>query len=646
MNHRISALSVAPALIAASVVGMPVTGAATSEAAGTELDAVVVTATRSEQPRVEAPAGTTVISREEIEGLSGAEDLNDILRQVPGITVHGQGREGRSTVRVRGLESEHTLFLVDGRRIPNTDAAFAHSDFRSRPVPLSAIERIEVIRGPMSGLYGADAMGGVINIITRRPTETGVAGEADIRLGTSERGGDEARLSTALGGRDHRERELLLAYEGGDRSASPHPDREGDELEGRRDHVGVAHVTLPVGSSQSLGLRARAGLDTRDFRNAPGDYREQEVWQRELAASWDGDFANTRLALDAHDSHSRLERSSDPDRQPRQLGDQVAEARIIQDWGLSQALTAGFEYRRESLSDPDNLPGVESARHRRLYVQNASRFLDNRLMVTAGATHLDHNRFEAVTSPRISASWAVSSDWQLKGAYGEAFSAPQLHQLSEDYLSIGMGRPFDIIGNPELEPETSRGAELGLIREGRGGSFGLVLFHNDIQQLIETACVENCAGPPTVGPTRVRQYVNVNRARTQGSELFMEYRLFDGLELEFNHTYLRAEDRDSGERLDGRPRHSINARLGWRPISAFRLDLAARYVGPQSFDEDKAPGYTLLGVRARGQLSETWQWAAGVENLADIRLEERSPAFNYTERGRFMFTRFSYSFGG
>ncbi|MCP1727208.1 outer membrane receptor for ferrienterochelin and colicins [Natronospira proteinivora] len=614
--------------------------------AGAELDSIVVTATRSEQPQAEAPAGTTVISRQQIEALSGAGDLNDILRQVPGISVQGEGREGRSTVRVRGLEGEHTLFLVDGRRMPNTDAAFAHSDFRSRPLPLSAIERIEVIRGPMSGLYGADAMGGVINIITRRPTDAGAAGEGSLRLGTAERGGNEARLDTALGLRDSQDRALLLAFEGNDRAASPHPDRLGDEVEARRDQVAIADLQLPLGRTQNLGFRARAGLDDRDFQNAPGDTREQEVRQSELGISWDGDFGGTHLAFDAYDSTSRLERTSDPDHQPRRLGDQVGEGRIIQGWGMNQTLTAGMEYRRETLSDPNNLPDEESAEHRRLYFQNASRFMNDRLLVTAGATHLNHSRFDAVTSPRVSASWGLSEGWHVKGAYGEAFSTPQLHQLSEDYLSIGIGRPFDIIGNPDLEPETSEGMEVGLIREGNTFQAGVVLFRNNIEQLIETTCIENCEGPPTVGPARIRQYVNVDRARTEGSELFFQYRLSAEWEVEMNHTYLRAKDLDTDERLNGRPRHNVHARIGWQPLDNLGFDIDARYTGPQQFDGDDAPGYTLLGLRSRGQLSDAWRWAAGVENLADIRLESRSPTFNYTERGRFLFGRLTYRFGG
>ena len=133
------------------------------------LDEVIFTATRSEIDTAEAPGSVTVINREEIEQ-KGGENILDVIRGTPGISLQGVGTGGRKTLSLRGMDSKHTLILVDGKRIPSSnDAIGPNTDYQYDWIPTSRIERIEIVRGPMSVLYGADAMGGVVNIITRKP---------------------------------------------------------------------------------------------------------------------------------------------------------------------------------------------------------------------------------------------------------------------------------------------------------------------------------------------------------------------------------------------------------------------------------------------------------------------------------------------
>ena len=141
-----------------------------AQASATALPAVTVTATLAEQDARTAPASVTVIGREELEARN-ATDLLDAVRGAPGLTLSPRQVGGRKTLALRGLEGKHTLTLIDGRRISASDDVVGHSDYQYGWLPMSAIERIEVIRGPMSALYGSEALGGVVNMVTRQPKD-------------------------------------------------------------------------------------------------------------------------------------------------------------------------------------------------------------------------------------------------------------------------------------------------------------------------------------------------------------------------------------------------------------------------------------------------------------------------------------------
>jgi outer membrane receptor for ferrienterochelin and colicins len=131
-----------------------------------ESEKVVVTATRSEIDLSEAPGAITLVGAEEIE-MKGATDLLDIVRDTPGITLLGTGLGGRKTISIRGTESRHTLILIDGMRIASSDANIGHSNFQNDWFSMEDIERVEIVRGPLSALYGSEALGGVINVISK-----------------------------------------------------------------------------------------------------------------------------------------------------------------------------------------------------------------------------------------------------------------------------------------------------------------------------------------------------------------------------------------------------------------------------------------------------------------------------------------------
>ncbi|NWG73565.1 MAG: TonB-dependent receptor plug domain-containing protein, partial [Rubrivivax sp.] len=164
-------------------------------------DTVVVTATRYSVNWVDAPAAISVVPRREIEA-RGVDNVLDAIRGVPGLSLQGRTIGGRKVISIRGMDSDQTLFLVDGKRVGASDGVMGHSDYEYDWIAVNDIERIEVVRGPLSALYGSEAMGGVVNVITRRPSAERWSGGAAVEglWPGDDRGGDGWRIGARAGG--------------------------------------------------------------------------------------------------------------------------------------------------------------------------------------------------------------------------------------------------------------------------------------------------------------------------------------------------------------------------------------------------------------------------------------------------------------
>ena len=199
------------------------------------LPAVTVTATGHEEDALTAPASVTVIDREHIQNRA-SDDLLDAVQDTPGLSLSPRQAGGRKTFSLRGMNDAHTLMLVDGRRISATDDVVGHSDYQYGWVPMSAVERVEVIRGPLSALYGSEALGGVVNVITRWPTEKweGAITLSAQRASDHQRGGTGSKASIYAAGPLGENLTLRIDGEKGHVGSIATPDRTLSEIEGRR----------------------------------------------------------------------------------------------------------------------------------------------------------------------------------------------------------------------------------------------------------------------------------------------------------------------------------------------------------------------------------------------------------------------------
>ncbi len=603
------------------------------------LDEVVVTSTRSETTAREAPGAVTVINRRQIEEKGGG-DVLDAIRGTPGVSLIGVGSGGRKTLSLRGLESKHTLILIDGKRLPaSNDVLGPNTDYQYDWIPLEEIERIEVVRGPMSVLYGSDALGGVINIITRQPDKTS---QGSVKLAglvaDGDAGGDghdaEVRLSGKLGRSARVQLNASHKRRGAVSSAEKAPQ---SVIEGReQQQLGLNLDWAPLEGQQfSLDIETAQEdrwLNTVNRRNTLYQSR-YDIDRQQVALGWEGGIGETTAALRAYrneiDVANQASNGVRPT-SPQNLQDSVVEGQVIFPVGERQAVTAGAEYRAEKLEHP-KLPGGENEFvHQSIYLQDEID-ASNNAMITLGARLDDHEAFGQETSPRAAIVWQATKQLTLKASYGHGFRAPTIKQVTPGYSFPG--GIFLITSNPDLKPETSDAVELGMILSKKRYNLSLSVFNNEVKDLIDTRF-----DAPLPGGLQRWVFDNIDKARFRGGELGAQIEPVDGVDIDVSYQYLDAHDGD-GERLERRPRHTLSAGVAWEK-NAWRFDLSTEYladqviVPPRSRKMTDVPDYALWHAGAHRKIGARTTLGLTVDNLTDVRLEEKSSAFRHEEYPR------------
>ncbi|MBX3635152.1 MAG: TonB-dependent receptor [Rubrivivax sp.] len=614
-----------------------------ADAAPPVAETVVVTATRHAMAAMDAPAAMSVVSALELQA-RGADDLLDALRGEAGVSLQGRAIGGRKVISLRGMDSKHTLFLVDGRRVGASDGVIGHSDFQYDWIAIDDIERIEVVRGPLSVLFGSEAMGGVVNVITRQPGDRWrTTARAEGAWADGGRGGDGHRVAVGTAGPLAEGWSLRAGIAQARRAATASPaDPRLSELEGHAKTDGWLTLGWRPAAGHRIDLEHRSGRESRraDARERSGARRyhvtENDIERRLSSVGWEADWSagsgpQTQLRayetlLDVRNTRSAGVAINPPQR----LHDRVLEGQASHTLG-SHGLTAGFEARNESLHDP-GLPGGRSlAQHRSLYLQDELA-LTRRLQLTAGLRHDRHALFGSEWSPRAYLVWRAGEGWIVKGGYSHGFKAPNLKQIVPGARREG---PNSFLGNPDLRPETSDAVEIGTAWAAGGTELQFMLFDQRMTDLIEVRLV--APGPaPGIG---TYTYENLQRARLRGLEASAAQRLGAGFSAQLSWTWLDARDGD-GHRLERRPRNALGARLDWQhgPWKAgLRADhssgqwLPSATVGAPA---ERAPSLTQLGASLSRGLPGGLEASLGVDNLTDLRPAERSPLYTHAEPPR------------
>ncbi len=604
------------------------------------LPQVVVSATRHAIALADAPAAITVINAESV-AERGSDNLLAVLRTEPSVSSFGRPIGGRKALSLRGMDPRHTLILVDGQRIAASDGLVGSSDFQLDWTGAVDIARVEVVRGPMSVLYGAEALGGVINVITQ-PLPDAWEGRVLLDAREGEGGGTGHRAALALRGALAQGWRMGLSLADGRRSATPtEADARITAVEGRHPREAALRLSwLPsLGHEVNLDLRRsdeNRWLDARE-RSGLRRYHQSlhDLERRQVGLSWNATWEGERgleTLLRAYGSRlavSNLKTNGVASLRPNTLRDGVVEGQAGLRLGEFSRLTTGFEWRDETLDNAGLPGGTAQATHRALYLQDEWQ-VTRQLALTAGLRADHHERFGGELSPRAYAVWKLSADWSLKGGLGHGFKAPTLKQIDPAYREDE--GPHTYIGRADLRPEVNDSAELGLAWDTQAWGASAMVFRNRVSHLIV---------PKLIGGTAARgvyEFQNIEQARLQGMETSLGWRQ-GAWSVQANATWLSARD-GQGVWLEKRAARTLGLRADVRGLAGSLglavehqagLRLASAVLGqpPQA-----VRSLTFVHLHAKVPVNKDLALRLGLDNATDLRLAERSTLFTYEDLPR------------
>ena len=612
---------------------------------------LVVTATRSPQPADRIGQSITVLDEAAITS-SQSVVVSDLLTQTPGVAYSRNGGIGGVTsVRIRGAETDQTVVVVDGVKLNDPSSTGGGYNFANLLV--GDVARIEVLRGAQSTLWGSQAIGGVVNIVTAQPQKA-LEGGLEIEGGARE----TAYVRAAAGGATERLTWRLAGGRYTTQGVSSY--RFGAEDDGYRNTQLSGRARLELTDDASLDLRALYSKGRNEFDGFPppaytfADTAEYGVTEDLVAYAGlnfgllDGALKN-RIAY----GYTRTDRGYYNPAQAvtTTTFDAAGENRRFEYqgvWAVSDAWTATFGAESEESDmrtaapsdfDPDPVParaetGLDSAY---LQVQGV---LASGLTITAGVRRDSHEAFGDHTLGQVAAAWSLNDgNTILRASFGQGFKAPTLYQLYSDY------------GNAGLAPEEADSWDAGIEQRLLDGAVvvSATWFNRETENQIDYVSCFGSASPLCVvnGVGRYGYYDNIAKAKAQGIELTGAVQLGD-LAVNANYTWIDAENAspgaNHGRRPARRPEHQANIAATYVWPAGLSTTAAIRYVG-ESFDNAgntyKLQGYTLLDLRASYPVTERIEVFGRVENAFD---DDYETVRNYGSPGRGVFVGARASF--
>ncbi len=586
------------ALLGAVAFGFTVSATAqTASIEETKLDTIIVNGSRLDQTMTEIGSSVSVITRDDLEEL-GVDFALDAIATAPGVTVNQNGAfGGNASVRIRGASNDQTLVLIDG--VPVNDPTGTGGGYNFAYLDTDTIERIEVLKGPQSTLWGSDAIGGVVSITTKRPTE-GLSGTVFGEYGSFNtlRGGASISNANEIG--DFRLAATGLTTDGISKA---------DEANGNSEDDGYDSQT--VSAKGGLNLPASVRLETSlMWSDAESEYDSYAFGAQGSVADGDevtnSETLSGNITLKAPLFDGRLENLvqigyADIERENTSNGvqsyftegDRVL-FRYQGTFAINDTNTLAFGTEREETSANEQESSIDS-----LFALYEFKPVDN-LTLTGGIRVDDHETFGSETTGRVAAAWTATDQLTFKASWGQGFKAPSIFQSTYICTFCGLTAP-----NTNLKAETSEAYDIGVQWQSADERIvlGATLFDQETENMIDFSY--------TAG------YDNIALVDSQGVELTGAYAINNWLGIAASYTFIDSED-GNGNALARLPESTGNISASFDPDGPFSGAVLVRYNGEEAnTDGSKLDSWTRVDLTGSYDLNETVEIYGRIENLLD-----------------------------
>ncbi|MEE9685790.1 TonB-dependent receptor [Lelliottia amnigena] len=605
-------------------------------------DQIVVTATGFSQERREAPATISVVNEKELNTRSN-QNVTEALREMPGVLVgNGHGSLATGDVQMRGMDSTYTSYMVNGiKQATRESRPYGHhigTEAAFMP-PIAAIERIEVIRGPMSSLYGSDSIGGVVNVITKKAynleTWTGVLENNYFLQEKSEYGNTNQTNAFLMG--------PIIPGKLGVSVAADYLDRRDDDSQSDERFVkheaGNLDATIAMSptDTQLWDLNVTKGNQEKSHNN------KQWYWgfDRDAASlsqhAWYGDDlleVKNYISYEKAKTEYRV-----PGMSSQFIEQRNVEANSANTFSLGDhKLTLGANWTRNELDDTFGIedkeaPGVTpvskiTRNGWALFAEDAWMMVPDFTLTTSA--RLDHDSYFGYhVTPKLYGNWTIDENWALKGGVSAGYKKPDLRENNEGFTSVYGRYPYSeiSIGNDDLKPEQSVNTEMGVYWQQDALALDATLFYTKFKDKIsdKTICTQTatqkCQYNGYVAES-VFQYFNVSDAEIYGIELNGDWQVTASLRANANYTYTHSEQKSGdykGYALSDFPTSMANVSLTWNVLNDLELWTKSswRSNSPDIGKSSSTEAYALVDLGARYHLNKNITLMTGINNLFD-----------------------------
>lgn len=579
------------------------------------LDDIVITA-KSNSTGKDIAASVTIITAEEI-SQTGASSLQDVLKHVPGFsfTTNSSSVYGRQNIGLRGMDSERILILIDGERINSSDGFIGHSNFQSSWLNVNSIEKVEVIKGAGAVLYGSEAMGGVVNIITKG-TKKENYGRYSISTSTlpNRTGGNQKSYSLNSGIKVGEN--LFINTNIATSEKGVVTDNNTLKFESQDQQSIDFKATYNFTPSTELSINLADSHEDRDKENSP--YYDLDRKRKGLSFKTELNDWETILKMYEVKSDNAFHGFGESPYYTHEIENTVISAEMSGLLMNSHFLTWGVERHTSDYTQNYSSPARDDYKAQgtiqtSAYIQD--KFKLGKGTLTAGFRFDNNDQFGSETSPELGYVLPVSEKIDLKFQYSEAFKAPNIKEADDNYtFSHGYPGASVFQGNSDLKAETSKSFQIGVSGVLGLTSWSAAAYQIEANDLIQS---ENTGttSPITFGP--LYKYENVDKAKINGAEFTISTDLTDSIFVDASYTALKTDDGDGGK-LAFRPDQTLKARLTYEMPKNFSANWSVTHTGEAQDGINKVSAYTVHDFAINKKINPALNLQFAVNNVLDV----------------------------